>query len=92
MESAADLRDLLTASREPKRRLETNVYTKLGVNTLVTYREDFNSKIFAKFVSKAAFGIEYCYKNNIGLLGLIRNVTELFQQLWQLLLSVTVIK
>ena len=40
MESAADLRDLLTASREPKRRLETNVYTKLGVNTLVTYREE----------------------------------------------------
>ena len=40
MESAADLRDLLTASREPKRRLETNVYTKLGVNTLVIYREE----------------------------------------------------
>ena len=47
---------------------------------------------YAKFVSTGALGITYYYKNNIGLMGFIKNVTELFQQLWQLWLSVTVIK
>ena len=76
MMSAVGLRDRLTANRAPDLGLTSNVYYRFNIfraqYTAHLQRGDFNSKIFAKFVSIAALGITYCYKNNIGLMGLIK--------------------